>query len=119
MYRMAFKIFSFTHFPDAIMPTDVTQSVDESDTEKTKTTTAVDSSKESEPTLASDDAFEVTTEQNDMRTTPPDLSDEYEIVEDATCEDGEWVESDETWVSINSPYSTVRVVYRSYFIRKL
>lgn len=85
------------------MPTDITQSVDESETEKLKTTIAFDSSKESEPTLATDNVFDVTTEQSDVRTTSPD-SDEYEIVPATTCEDGEWVESDEPWASINIPY---------------
>ncbi|XP_018562061.1 papilin [Anoplophora glabripennis] len=81
---------------DTIMPTDITQSVDESETEKLKATVTSESTKESEPTSATDELFDVTTEQSDMITTlPEDDNDEYEIVPDTTCDDGEWVMSDE------------------------
>lgn len=90
------------------MPTDITQSVDESETEKLKTTLVYGSSKESEPTSATDELFDATTEQSDMITTLPE-NDEYEIVPDTTCDDGEWVESDD------EPLASIKLYALSHY----
>lgn len=80
---------------DAIIPTDVSHPVDESEPTQEKEwdteETTVVGEKESEETKS---IFEVTTEPSKTTTSTEDDDEEYEIVPDTNCDDGEWVESE-------------------------
>lgn len=88
-----------TFSSDSIIPTDVTQDLDESEptsqTDKTDTTLQ-DASENTKETFLTD-IFEITTEPS-SETTMKEVEDddEYEIVPDTNCDDGEWVEVEKT-----------------------
>lgn len=81
---------------DTIIPTDVTHPVDESEPTEEKEWdsegTTVVSSKESEETKS---ILDITTEEPSKATEGPGDEDEYEIVPDTNCDDGEWVDSED------------------------
>lgn len=85
---------------DSIIPTDVSHHVDESEptaqTEETETTLQ----DESEGTKESDltDIFEITTESYPTTKKETEDEDDYEIVPDTNCDDGEWVDDEKSKV---------------------